>query len=100
MAGGLISSEVEQDVIAAVISAHRKHGLLTDDPVRACAIMLREGGEAMNEALLLTVRDRSSDPVDQMNYIGALYDELAQVAATAMRIMTQIREEHILGQRT
>lgn len=106
----IVTQEVEHDVLSAAISAVRKHGELARDPVRACAILIRECGEAMNEALLMTsglipdgfawgpnmthsqVLNRFHDQC-----IDNLYTELSQVAATAMIIMTHIQEEQELG---
>jgi len=89
----MISQRVLIDVVNASCLANEKHGPLTIDPVRACAIMLREGGEAMNEALLMT----SPKGAPQMEARMNLYTELSQVAATAMLIMTHIEEEIELG---
>lgn len=83
------------DVIHAILDADAKHGELTKEPVRACAILIRECGEAMNEALLLTapVKDAKSD---DRNIRFALYNELAQVAATAVKIMQQLVDEGVM----
>jgi len=96
MAGALIHEAVFGDILGEAISAYKKHGVLTDEPVRACAIMVREAGEALNEALLMT-SPKLSRFDNKQKYIDALYTELAQVAATAAMIMTTIREENELG---
>ena len=80
------SEDVMDDVAAAAVAAEAKHGRLTGDPVRACAILGREWGEAMNEALLLTVPGAEA----RSKHRKQLYDELAQVAATAMLAMENI----------
>lgn len=89
-------------VMRAAADAYAKHGPLTADPVRACAIMIREAGEALNEALLATrtpdvMANESAEPVItnavekvRQLHISRLYDELAQVAATCMIIMEEI----------
>lgn len=79
-------------VMAAMEAAVTKHGSLTVDPVRACAILGREWGEAMNEALTLTVPAPGSvrNPVHMRR---RLYAELAQVAATAILAMANVDME-------
>ena len=95
-------SDVEQSVINAGKQAIDKHGQLPSDPLRACAILGREWGEAINEALHATlytlppwypdVPDVSSvlEPM-KMEASRRLYAELAQVAATAMLMMEDIK---------
>jgi hypothetical protein len=77
-------------VEAAAAEAYVKHGLLPSDPVRACAILGREWGEAMNEALLAT-SPRESSNVRRHEAEQRLCVELAQVAATAMLIIQAVR---------
>lgn len=87
--GFTISFSTMKAISDAYEAALVKHGELTADPVRGCAILIRECGEAMNEALLMTapVKDASEMP----NYRRQqMFDELAQVAATAMKIMNHL----------
>ena len=77
-------------IINALDDAERRHGPLTTDPVRACAIMMREAGEAMNEALLAT-KPTNTAPLLRMEL---LYIELSQVIATCIRIQDNLAKEH------
>lgn len=107
----LLSDESAAAVALAAHHARSKHGPLTTDPVRSCSILIRECGEAIDEALMATsgkvpdgmavglhetmenVRRRFRDQC-----IKNLYNELAQVAAVAMVIMRQIEDRRINGQ--
>ena len=92
----LIAAEIEQDVRYAAIAAFNKHGPLTIDPVRASIILTEEVGEVAADVLKMT--RPSGTP--QMEARLDLYNELAQVAQVAMVMMTNLKEEMNLGQRT
>lgn len=88
----MISKAVVSDVMIAAHDAQMKHGPLTVDPVRACAILFRECGEAMDEALLETVPEKSIISSSRLQY---LYEELAQVSATAMLMMENLIDQGV-----
>lgn len=88
---GRIGGITISDCLDAAKRAQHKHGPLTTNAVRACAILGREWGEAMNEALLLTVPGSGYNPI----ITARLYDELAQVAATAMLMMEHLKPEGV-----
>lgn len=91
--------KVWTDIVNAMNAALSKHGPLTKDLVRACAILGREWGEAMNEALLATLPPKSFSTSEhagtfEANKRKALYAELAQVAATAAVMMENLIDEN------
>ncbi len=86
----MIPSGVHSMIDVEAMLALEKHGPLTKDPVRGCAILGREWGEAMNEALLAT---RPGQTVQgQYEAKLRLRTELAQVAATAALMITYLQE--------
>jgi hypothetical protein len=94
---GRVSDRTVERCRGAALDAFRKHGELTTDPVRACAILIRECAEAMNEALTGTRPSMRECPISYqvMEHRIAtrhLYIELSQVAAVAMMLMDQIEE--------
>lgn len=68
-------------------AAYKKHGALTEDPVRASLILTEEVGEVAKEALSLT----RSPQVNGAR--GRLVKELAQVVATATIMLRQYAQE-------
>lgn len=90
-----ISEHTMQSIMEALeharVDAMLQHGPLTTDIVRACSILVRECGEAVNEALLAT-KPGISD-MWASKHARDLYDELAQVATTAMLIMANLKGE-------
>lgn len=84
-------------IAAAMDEAMAKHGPLTKDPVRACAIMIRESAEALDEALKMTHNLTVTGSLDDlMEKIRTgredMCTELLQVAATAITIWNNVQE--------
>lgn len=80
---------VVDDIQDAMDMAFHQHGRLTSDPVRATLILVEECGEAAAEALAITRRYTSTNMI---NRAELLYNELAQVAATAAAMMCNLKE--------
>lgn len=87
----LASIALMSEVMDAVRHAEVKHpghpGLR--DPVRGIAIIEEEVGEAMREALDMT-RD-SVSVVNYAGYVDRIYGETIHIAATAVRMLLEIR---------
>ncbi len=88
---GLICEKILTAIRHEMNEADTKHGLLTTDPVRASAIMVREGAEVMNEALLMT---RPGAIVTRASR-KRMFIEAAQVAATCILIMENLDREGV-----
>lgn len=71
-------------IAVEMVRAVAEHGPLTDDPVRACAILTEEVGEAVAEALSLTRRNPRMGAKDD------LISELLQVAAVAVMMIKDL----------
>ncbi len=77
------------DVIRELNASKVKHAELPADPLRRAALILREAGEALEEALWLT---RPGSP-NSVAVRGRLYTEIAQTAAVAIRCMDAMSKE-------
>ena len=82
--GTEVAEAITRRVLPAIAEAEHRHGLLTDDHVRAMLILSEEVGEAAAEILAYT---RTTGGVEDR--IAAV-EELAQVAATAILLITNL----------
>lgn len=89
----MISKVLSHELLTAISDAEMEHGRLPLDHCRSVVILVEEVGEACKEILEIARMERMKEPQAANTAREMAVKELAQVAATAIRLIANIKEE-------